>query len=188
MEGGSVSLTREQRPRKLKRDVLILLSIVVALSPLVIEGTWLHLFLIACGWLAVIVGAFYLVKHQAWWLLASVPILCVTVLISSFNHAIYAHVGHPPPIAQAIDFATNGRRVPDAEWTATLRGHFPSGTSETNVVTTLRAQGFLIDQRKHVAHNEWSEPFCRVIIEAQWTTNSDQRIAHIEGDSEAMCL
>lgn len=174
----------ELQSRRRKLYWFTIPALAMALSPLAIRGTDLHLIIIACGWLALFVVAVYAVKLRSLWLLTTMPVLCLTAFISQWN----ASIGHPPSIAQDVHFVMKGMPVADPEWTATLKRQFPIGTSEAKVVSVLKGQGFLIDQRDRVAHYEWSEAVCRVIIEAQWTTGPDERITSIEGTSAGMCL
>lgn len=52
----------------------------------------------------------------------------------------------PPPIADGIELS-----MVNEEWPPRLAQRFPPGTTEAELVTTLRAQGFVIDLTKKTA-------------------------------------
>lgn len=96
--------------------------------------------------------------------------------------------GHAPAILEGQTIVTRGRPMPDPEWTATLRRHFPVGTDEAELALELREQGFRIDRRGKLAVYEWQEPLCRMTLMVHWTAGPDRRVRDVTGGSAGMCL
>jgi len=92
--------------------------------------------------------------------------------------------GEPPPIAKDLDLniATSDR------WPARLSQRFPPGTDEAEVVSTLQAQGFSVDEHLQTAKFKWSKQACDHSLEAHWRTDSQRRITSIEGTHWPACL
>lgn len=143
---------------------------------------------ILCAWAAIFVVALRGLGRSGLWFLIGAPIITILSALMYLGHLFIGPTGHPPPIAEGEDFVMKGIPVADTQWTATLRRHFPPGTPEAKVIEVLRSQGFGIDLRHHAAQYQWPEPFCTVILEADWSVASDKRVTSIGGISAGMCL
>lgn len=99
-----------------------------------------------------------------------------------------SHPMHPPTIAQGVDFAWPGNWTNNPQWTAVLARHFPKGSSEATLQSTLREQGFAVDAPARTAKYEWGGMPCLYKLSVNWAAARDRKINSVNGGFGMGCL
>lgn len=88
-----------------------------------------------------------------------------------------------PPIARSLNLSIGNHDL----WAARLAERFPPGTTETEVVRELQAQGFSVDGASKSAKFHWSRLPCQHYLDVSWRTGQDGMITRIGGDHWPAC-
>jgi len=88
----------------------------------------------------------------------------------------------PPPIAENMEVS-----IANEEWPPRLTQRFPPGTPETELVTTLSSQGFVIDHSKRTAKAEWAKGVCNNELDVAWQTDDAGNISSVGGRYFPVC-
>lgn len=98
-----------------------------------------------------------------------------------------AHPLHPPAIARDVNFGWPGNWTNNPQWTAALTQRFPKGSSEAELQSTLREQGFDIDVHARTARYEWGGMPCLYTLRVDWTAQG-LKLDAVRGGFAMGCL
>jgi hypothetical protein len=77
--------------------------------------------------------------------------------------------------------------IPSVDWSARLRREFPPGTPEQSMVTSLAAQGFVVDSQAREATYTWKRFPCLYSLSVRWNVGPTREVEVIEGGYTNAC-